>query len=88
MIFNLFFKSEGNKSTLGTSTNYFNTISEINVENMEDLRKIATEIVDETGLPINNFDVDIKNAGVPYDNPIKTTDELENYNVNDTRRLR
>lgn len=84
-VFRLFFKTKGAKSTLGTPTTYYNKVAELEVDNMEELITSSTEIANDLGYPINNFDVDVPNSGVPYKNVIKTDDKLENYNTNATR---
>lgn len=85
MIFNLFFKSKGGKPTSGKSANYYTNLGQLNINNMDELREVVDKVADYTGQPIERFDVDVKDTGIPYENVIKTTDNLEHYNIDATQ---
>lgn len=85
MIFNLFFKSNGGKPTSGKSTNYYTNLGQLDINNMDELRDVVDKVADYTGQPVERFDIDVKGDSIPYKNVIKTTDNLEHYNINATQ---
>lgn len=65
MIFDIFFKSQGGKSTLNTPTKYFCKVATIETKNFQELHEKATEFI--KNLP-GEYEVDINGQGIDYIN--------------------
>lgn len=82
-VYKLFFKSSGGKPTLPFTTQYNYPVASIEASNFEELGKGATDIVEDLGLPLDDFGVDLKNEGKQYENAI-TTGKAKKYITNNT----
>lgn len=65
MIFDIFFKSKGGKSTLNMPTTYYAKMATIETQNFEELDKKATKII---GNVVGEFEVDLHGRGIDYIN--------------------
>ena len=66
-IFKLFYKSKGGIATWG-NPQYHYPVASIEADNFEELGKKATDIIDDLGIGIGEFSVDILNNGQDYIN--------------------
>lgn len=83
-VYKLFYKSCGGESTSNIPVDYHTIVGEIEADNLEELGKIATDIIEGLGLPLDNFSIDIINEQKQYGNATATGGEAEKYFTNHT----
>lgn len=66
-IFKLFYKSKGGVATWG-NPQYHYPVASIEADNFEELGKKATKIIDDMGIGMGEFSVDLFNVGKEYEN--------------------
>ena len=64
MLFDIFFKTKGGKSTLNTSTTYYNKLATIESSNFDEFNQKAQKVISDIGM--GEFEVDGK--GIDYEN--------------------
>lgn len=67
-VFKLSFKSKGDISSSGFETEYYYTLAKITANNMIELGKQATDIIEKNNLDIDDCAVDLFNEYSPYQN--------------------
>jgi len=67
-VFKLFFKSRGGEPTLPISTDYHYPVAKIEANNFETLGKEATDKIQELGMNMGEFSIDVINHGQDYTN--------------------
>ena len=82
-VFKLYYKSSGGKSTSNIPVDYHATVAEIQADNFEELGKVATDIIKDMGMHLDDFGVDIFNNSKKYENAI-ATNEAKKFFTNNT----
>lgn len=72
-VYKLYYKSNGGNATNNVSVDYHATVAEIEADNFEELGKVATDIIKDMGMHLDDFGVDIFNNSKKYENAIATS---------------
>ena len=82
-VYKLYYKSSGGNATNNVPVDYHATVAEIEADNFEELGKIATDIIEDLGLPLDDFGVNVDSNNKEYENAI-ATNRAEKFFTNHT----